>query len=328
MAKGIDIQIAMNEALYKAGLISHQEYLFRKAKLDEQYQKEKKDKDKKAAEQEKSIRESVFGTISSLANSAASFIQAAQSREEAAIERKYKYKLILAEGDNEATAELEEQKEAELLAVRKKYADKAFAMNVLSITADTAVAAMRAYSAMAGIPIVGPALGIAAAAAAVVAGAAQIAVANQQREQAANMWDGGYTGEGGKYEKRRLIQTHGGEFVANKKTVQILRPVFDVMDYAQRTGNVAALTGPDMARALGSPTPPAGNSPSGQSMIAGQTASTNPDVIRALDSNTRMMAILYKKLEEPFVGEVYIDGPRGVKQNMTDYDKLIKNATR
>ena len=328
MAKGIDVQIAMNEALYKAGLISFQEYLYKKAILEEKARKEKDAKDKEAIEKEAQKRESLFNTISSLANSAVSITQAAQAKEEAAIERKYKSKLILAEGDNEATAELEEQKEAELLAVRKKYADKAFAMNVLSITADTAVAAMRAYSAMAGIPVVGPALGIAAAAAAVVAGAAQIAVANQQREQAANMWDGGYTGEGGKYEKRRLIQTHGGEFVANKKTVQILRPAFDIMDYAQRTGNVAALTGPDMARALGSPTPPTGNPPSGQPVISGQTASTNPDVIRALDSNTRMMAILYKKLEEPFVGEVYIDGPRGVKQNMTDYDKLIKNATR
>lgn len=328
LAKGTQIQIAMNEAQYKAGLISHQEYLYRKGILDEKYRKEKEAKDKISAEHEKEIRESVLGTISSLANSAVSVIQASQSREEAAIEKKYKYKLLLAEGDNEATAELEEQKEAELLAVRKKYADKEFTMNVLAITADTAVAAMRAYSAMAGIPIVGPALGIAAAAAAVAAGAAQIAVANQQREQAANMWDGGFTGEGGKYEKKRLIQTHGGEFVASKKTVQILRPVFDIMDYAQRTGNVAALTGPDMAQALGSSTLPTINIPSSQPVTFGQTASTNPDIIRALNDNTRIMAILHKKLEDPFIGEVYIDGPRGVKQNLTDYDKLIKNATR
>lgn len=328
MAKGIDVQIAMNEALYKAGLISHQEYLFRKAKLDELYRKEKKSKEEKAAEQEIKVREAILGAVSTLANSAVSVIQSAQSREEAVIEKKYKTKLLLAEGDNEATAELEEQKEAELLEVRKKYADKAFAFQVLSITAETAVAAMRAYSAALELGVPGLALAPIMAGVAIAAGVAQIAVANQQREQAANMWDGGYTGEGGKYEKRRLIQTHGGEFVANKKTVQILRPVFDVIDYAQRTGNVAALTGPDMARALGSPTPPTGNTPSGQPVISGQTAPTNPDVIRALDSNTRMMAILYKKLEEPFVGEVYIDGPRGVKQNMTDYDKLIKNATR
>ena len=328
LAKGSEIQIAMNEAMYNAGLISHQEYLYKKGILDEKYRKEKAAKDKVSAEQEKQIRESILGTISNLANSAVSVIQAAQSREEAAIEKKYKYKLLLAEGDNEATAELEEEKEAELLAVRKKYADKAFAMNVLAITADTAVAAMRAYSAMAGIPVVGPALGIAAAAAAVAAGAAQIAVANQQREQAANMWDGGYTGEGGKYEKKKLIQTHGGEFVANKKTVQILRPVFDIMDYAQRTGNVAALTGPDMARALGSPSAPLVGTPNNSPVSIGQTASTNPDIIRALNNNTRMIALIRKKLEEPFIGEVYVDGPRGVKQNLTDYDKLIKNATR
>lgn len=328
LAEGLEVQMASNEALYKAGLISYEEYIHQKKKLQEKALKEQLAAEQEAADEEKRIKRAAVEAINNIISSASNFIQAAQSREEAAIEKKYKYKLILAEGDNEATAELEEQKEAELLAVRKKYADKAFAMNVLSITADTAVAAMRAYSAMAGIPVVGPALGAAAAAAAVIAGAAQIAVANQQREQAANMWDGGYTGEGGKYEKRKLIQTHGGEFVANKKTVQLLRPVFDIMDYAQRTGNVSALTGPDMARALGTSTPPAGNTPAGQPVISGQTASTNPDVIRALESNTRMMAILNKKLEEPFVGEVYIDGPRGVKQNLTDYDKLIKNATR
>lgn len=328
LAKGSEIQMAMNEALYKAGLISHQEYLHRKAELDEQFRKEKEGKDKEAAENEKKIRESVLGTISSLANSAVAVMQAAQSREEDAIEKKYKYKLILAEGDNEATAQLEEQKEAELMAVKKKYADKAFAMNVLTITADTAVAAMGAYAAMSKVPLVGPALGIAAAAAAVAAGAAQIAVANQQREQAANMWDGGFTGEGGKYEKRKLIQTHGGEFVANKNTVQILRPVFDIMDYAQRTGNVTALTGPDMARALGNNQAPFGSGPTNQPVAVGQTASTSPDIIRALNSNTRTMALLHKKLDEPFVGEVYVDGPRGVKQNISDYDKLIKNATR
>ncbi|WP_099463410.1 phage tail tape measure protein [Parabacteroides provencensis] len=328
LAKGTEIQIALNEAKYKAGLISHQEYLYNKGILDEKYRKEKEAKDKVAAEHEMEIRESVLNAISSLANSAVTIMQSAQSREEAAIEKKYKYKLILAEGDNEATAELEEQKEAELLAIKKKYADKQFALQVLQITADTAVAAMRAYNAALELGLFGIPLAPVMAAAAVAAGFAQIAAANQAREQAANMWDGGYTGEGGKYEKKKLIQTHGGEFVANKKTVQILRPVFDIMDYAQRTGNVAALTGPDMARALGSSSTPSSGTPNNMPVSIGQTASTNPDIIRALDNNTRMIALIRKKLEEPFIGEVYVDGPRGVKQNLTDYDKLIKNATR
>lgn len=71
-----------------------------------------------------------------------------------------------------------------------------------AITTDTAVAAMHAYSAMLGIPIVEPGLETAASVAAVIAEAARMAVVNQQREQAAQMWDGGFTGDGEKYEKK------------------------------------------------------------------------------------------------------------------------------
>jgi hypothetical protein len=54
---------------------------------------------------------------------------------------------------------------------------------------------MEAYKAMAGIPIVGPALGAIAAAAAVASGAAQIAVAKQQRDEAKGLKSGGYSDE-------------------------------------------------------------------------------------------------------------------------------------
>jgi len=328
LAKGTEVQLAVNESLYAAGLISHQEYLRRKAELEEIARDEKAKKDKKAAEEELQLRESVFGSISSLANSAATILNVAQDMEEARVEKKYKTKLILAEGNNEATAALEEQKEAEIAEIRKKYAAKTFGLTVLSIAADTAVAAMRAFSAMAGIPVVGPALGAAAAAAAVAAGAAQIAVAKQQQEQAAQMWDGGYTGAGGKYEPRKLIQTHGGEFVANKNTVQLLRPMFDVIDYAQKTGNVAALTGPEMTAAVSGNvyrSPAVYQAPAAQ---ASQDASSTPDILRALAENTRIMAKLNARLNKPIKAEASIHGPKGIKQQLDNYDSLIKNASR
>lgn len=53
-------------------------------------------------------------------------------------------------------------------------------MKVGETVVNTASAAMGAYNAMAAIPFVGPALGVAAAAAAIAAGAAQIAVINRQ----------------------------------------------------------------------------------------------------------------------------------------------------
>lgn len=328
LAKGTEIQLAVNESLYKAGLISHQEYLRRKGELDDKAREEKEEKDKESADKEMALKETVLGAVSSLSNSAVSIIKAAQSKEEKALDEKYKYKLILAEGDNEATALLEEQKEAELLAIKKKYADKAFAFQVLAITAETAVAAMRAYSAALELGLPGIPLAPIMAGVAIAAGAAQIVVANQQREQAAQMWDGGYTGAGGKYEPRKLIQTHGGEFVANKNTVQLLRPMFDVIDYAQKTGNVAALTGPEMTAAVSGNvyrSPAVYQAPAAQ---ASQDASSTPDILRALAENTRIMARLNARLNDPIKAEVSITGENGVKKQQDSYDQLIKNATR
>lgn len=328
LAKGTEIQLAANESLYNAGLISHQEYLRKKTELEDKARKEKEEKDKESAEKEMALKETVLGAISSLSNSAVSIIKTGQAKEEKAIEEKYKYKLILAEGDNEATAMLEEQKEAELLAIKKKYADKAFAFQVLAITAETAVAAMRAYSAALELGLPGIPLAPIMAGVAIAAGAAQIAVANQQREQAAQMWDGGYTGEGGKYEPKKLIQTHGGEFVANKNTVRLLRPMFDVIDYAQKTGNVAALTGPEMTAAVSGNvyrSPALYQAPAAQ---ASEDASYTPDVIRALAENTRVMAKLNARLNDKIEAEVAITGDKGLKKQQDSYDQLIKNATR
>ncbi len=328
LAKGTEIQLSANESLYAAGLISHQVYLRRKKELEDKARKEKEEKDKESAEKEMQLKEMVLGGISSLSNSAVSILKAGQAKEEKAIEEKYKYKLILAEGDNEATAALEEQKEAELLAVKKKYADKAFAFQVLSITAETAVAAMRAYSAALQMGLPGIPLAPIMAGVAIAAGAAQIAVANQQREQAAQMWEGGYTGEGGKYEPKKLIQTHGGEFVANKRTVQLLRPMFDVIDYAQKTGNLTALTGPEMTAAVSGNvyrSPAIYNEPAAQSS---QDASTTPDILRALAENTRIMAKLNDRLNRPIESNVSITGEKGLEKQLNTYDQLIKNATR
>jgi hypothetical protein len=298
----------------------------KKKELEDKAREEKEEKDKESAEKEKALKESVLGAISSLSNSAVSFLKVGQAKEEKAIENKYKYKLIMAEGDNEATVALEEQKEAELLAIRKKYADKAFAFQVLSITAETALATMRGFSE--GMKIGGLPLAVAFSAAAALAGFAQIAIANQQRQQAAQMWDGGYTGEGGKYEPKKLIQTHGGEFVANKNTVQLLRPMFDVIDYAQKTGNVAALTGPEMTAAVSGNvyrSPVAYQAPAPQ---ASADASTTPDIIRALAENARVMAKLNARLNEKIEAEVAITGEKGLKKQQDTYDQLIKNATR
>lgn len=77
---------------------------------------------------------------------------------------KYDKQIKAAKKAGKDTTKLEEEKEEAINQVKKKYADKQFAAAVLQVTATTAVTAMEAYKAMAGIPFVGPALGAAAAA--------------------------------------------------------------------------------------------------------------------------------------------------------------------
>ena len=301
---------------------------------EQQYQEEILRIQEKAAEQEKEIRkrknEMILGGISSLANTAYSLMQSAQSREERRINQKYKARLDAAEGDSEATKAIEEEKEAELLKIKKEYADKQFALQVLSITAETSVAAMRAYSSALEIPIVGLHLAPIMAGIAIAAGLAQIASANEQRMQAQQLWSGGYTGSGNKYEPKHLIQTHGGEFVASKEAVDnpFIRPMLDIIDQAQRSGRVAALTSEDMSAAIG------GKPMSSRGYTSNPMPVNSPSVLydsqyaRILAENSRLFKRLSAQLDKPLEARTYVSGEHGVYEQMNRYNKLIKNASR
>lgn len=83
---------------------------------------------------------------------------------------------------------------------------------------NTYQSATAAYAAMASIPYVGPALGVAAAAAAVAAGLANVA---QIRAQPTGGYaEGGYTGPGGKYQPAGIV--HAGEGVLNQGEISAL----------------------------------------------------------------------------------------------------------
>jgi predicted nucleic acid-binding Zn-ribbon protein len=76
----------------------------------------------------------------------------------------------------------------------------------------TYTAAQRAFEAMAGIPVIGPGLGAAAAALAVAQGLQRVAAIN-----GVGFAEGGYTGDGGKYDVAGVV--HKGEYVAPKSVV-------------------------------------------------------------------------------------------------------------
>lgn len=129
------------------------------------------------------------------------------------MEDDYDRRIELAGNDKDEVARLEEEKERKVKATRKKYADTAFALQVNQIIASTAQSAIEAYKALAGIPYVGPALGAAAAAAAIIYGGVQVSTAQKERQKAKSLYTGGYSGPGDKYMPSDKVQYHANEYV-------------------------------------------------------------------------------------------------------------------
>lgn len=205
-------------------------------------------------EYEERIKENKLKGIQLVAQAAAlasAGIQSLQEHEISKITQKYDKQIKAARKAGKDTTELEEEKEEAINQVKKKYADKQFAASVLQVTASTAVAAMEAYKAMAGIPVVGPALGAIASAAAVASGTAQIAVAKQQRDEAKGLKSGGYVDEyvqgytknGNPDDVAGVIPVHKNEFVTNHEGVANphVRQFLDVFDVAQKNGTIRML---------------------------------------------------------------------------------------
>lgn len=238
--KSIKEREAMLNDMHARGLISEQEYQDKLLEIEQE-----------KAEQRKEIQNGMLQTFQSAVSAVSDLMQAMEDAEVSKVERAWDKKIKAAQKAGKDTTELEEQKEAAVNEVKKKYADKQFALSVLQVTSSTAVAAMRAYEALAGIPIVGPALGAAAAAAAVAAGAAQIAVAKQQRDEAKGLYEGGYsqdyvegyTAKGDSKDVAGVIPVHKNEFVANHESVENphVRQFLDVFDMAQRNGTIRML---------------------------------------------------------------------------------------
>lgn len=231
--QSLDGQLALLEAFHDAGIISEMEYQDKLTEINRQKEEERTQ-----------IRKTALNTISQLAGSVSQLMSAMQDKEITEIESRYDKQIEVAEKAGKDTTELEEQKEQEILNVKKKYADKQFAMNVLDIIAKTAVAIMAAWELG---PILGPIYGAIAAA----QGAMQLAVANAQREQLKGLYTGGYsddyvqgyTAKGDSHDVAGVIPVHKNEFVTNHEGVANphVKQFLDVFDIAQKNGTIGML---------------------------------------------------------------------------------------
>ena len=325
----LDQQLNLLQAMYDADLINYEEYQETKTQLTEA-----------AERQREEITKTSLDVIGQAASAASQLIQALQDAEISKIESRYDKQIEAAKAAGKDTTKLEEQKEAAVNEVKRKYADKQFAASVLQVTATTAVTAMEAYKAMAGIPVIGPALGAAAAAAALAAGAAQIAVAKQQRDEAKGLKSGGYSDEyvdgytrkGNPDDVAGVIPVHKNEFVANHEAVAnpAVKQFLDVFDVAQKKGTIRMLNTTQILEQVrtrsgrysggytyDNPTRPSAT-------ISAELGKMTPEqrlqVIALLQENNRLLAVLCNK-------ELVVD-PRKVRDGIKRVETLERNVSR
>lgn len=108
-------------------------------------------------------------------------VTALQNAEMANVDAKYDAEIKAAEGNTALQEKLEKKKANEKLKIQKKYADVNFAMQVAQIISNTAVSIMKALADL------GPIAGPVAAARMGVTGAAQLVVANAERQKVKRM---------------------------------------------------------------------------------------------------------------------------------------------
>ncbi|HRZ98634.1 MAG TPA: hypothetical protein P5084_13850, partial [Paludibacter sp.] len=343
-------RLAILEAFHKKGLLSEDEYLKKLADLYKGNQKEinRYIKDAELKNNQDNYNQGIIGRkayldnvrsitrsyyeeifananqmasdISAVADAAANLVSTIVEAETKAVDNKYAVQLDAAKKAGKDTTAIEEQIEAEKLEIKKKYADLDFAVSIAKIGADTAVAIMKAIAELG--PVAGPiAAGLIGA-----AGLAQIAVANAHRESVKDLWTGGFTGPGGKYEPKGIV--HGNEFVANSEALQNpnLMPMFRAIDAAQRMGTVSSMKPKDLSRALRSESYEQNGTV--RKIPAGNTGETEVYVTGTIARFEKTMDRLNTILDNGIEARSVISGRTGSYEQTKKYERYIKNASR
>lgn len=332
MKKGKTVALDILKSFYEAGLISKKEYEEAQDRLEEEHEWTRAEKAKEGLQQ-----------IANFASSMSQLYQALQDKEVSKVTKKYDKEIKAAKKAGKDTTKLEEEKEAAVDAVKKKYADKQFAMSVLQIMATTAIAAMEAYASLAKIPVVGPALATIAMASALAAGAAQLVTAKQARDEAKGLKEGGYSDEyvegyttsGNPDDVAGVIPVHKNEFVGNHAGVANphVKQFYDIFDVAQKNGTIHMINTTQILEQVktksgkysgGYSTESNLGYESSNSMASSPFGNNNGEemrkVIILLTESNRLLTIISEK-------ELVVD-PRDIKKGLNKLERLDANVSR
>lgn len=285
------------------------------------------------------LGKSIEGSIDTLVNNMqaifqqlSTIIQAELEIQTAQIDKRYEREISLAEGNNYKVKQLEKQKEAEKVKAKKEANKKMFAMEVIQAVAQTASAALNAYSSAAAVPMVGYILAPIAAAAAIAAGGLQIAAIKKQQQasEAQGYARGGFTPRGPRDQEVGVV--HAGEWVASQELLAnpAARAVIETMDLAQRTNTIGALSAEDVSRTITAPTVLAGRATQAAERpqrVVVENSVDNSASVATMQNVAEVIGSLKKRLDEPFVTVNSVTGELGIKQAQDEYARLMRNKT-
>ena len=261
---------------------------------------------------------SVFSMLTNLVN-------AEMEIQTAAIEKRYDKEISLAEGNAYRVAQLEKQKEKEIAKAKNDASKKTYAMQVIQAIAQTASNALSAYGAMAGIPVVGPALAAVAAAAAVAAGMLQVATLKKQQQAAAAQGysSGGFTPKGRVDEPVGVV--HAGEWVASQRLLANpqARTIIESLDYVQRRNTIGSITSADISGAVVSP--PSARAFSSMPVPKIELHTSGGGAGGGADMGASLRR-LNERLDEPFVTVNTVEGDNGINQAIDKHNRLVKRS--
>ena len=260
-----------------------------------------------------------FAVMNAGLTSYSNYAKACSDLEEARVEKQFK---------NEEISE--EEKEKAIAKIKTKANKRAQKIEIAQAVASTALGAIRAYTSAleAGFPL-GLILAPIAAAAALAAGAMQIATINKQHQaQQMGYYEGGFTGRDGN-NRREVGVVHANEFVANHRAVANpeLMPVIRLIDQAQRNNTVGSLTREDVSRAIGQGAI-LGDMTVAQKRTAEQHDTSMVMVAASMEQQTAAINELNARLADGIESFMVMDGERGFDRSWQRYQRMKNNPKR
>lgn len=348
--KAMQKDLAVLKAKYDAQLMTEEEYLKAKERIEAYYQKKAVDRARQSGNEFSTMvidlyeafkafgedgDDNIWGKIGAAAQASFALMNAAMSAytefskaqldlQVARIEKRYEREAALAEGNVYKEKQAERKKQKEIAKAKNEANRKQFAMSVISAVAQTAVNAINAYGA--GLQVGGPAglvLAPIAAAMAIAAGMIQIATLRKQQQasEAQGYAEGGFTPKGRKNDPVGVV--HAGEWVAPQEMVNspATRPIINMLENARRNNRIGSIRYSDVSAASAPALAVRGQ----ERKIVVETPPQQPAADPEL---TSAISRLNSRLNEPFVTVNTVTGDHGIRRAQDEYDRLMRNKSR